>query len=1215
MKAIRLRKPAGCLLIILILFFFLLPACRRGKESPGRIQEAETQVKSIDTAKAEKVLTARTMGLAHLEENNLEEAEKEFRQLTELAPDEANGYANLGLVFLRMGRYEEAEKQLLHAIGLAPKDPDIRLNLARVYEYQKKPDKFIRELEKSIRIDSSHLQTLYALAEYYSGASDKNSMLLWEKYLKRSIEVSPTNIVPRLYMIEFLLRNKRTDEAISQLEALDRLFPDFPEAARSWHTAALESLHAGDAEKALSNAMIFHNVLKLTNQYQNGITELKGGPVSSIGTPVLSFSANIPAMIPEGLSILDVIRFTDVTAAAGLELKPATGNSTGNTHRGDYKPHLALGDLDHDGDQDLYLGTWMEEEARYRHFLFQANLGRFRDIASVAGVSHKGYESDALFDDYDNDGWLDLLVVAEGSAIQYKSLSEARYKNYTTRARLEGTGKGIKALFLDADHDGDLDLLITGSGINSFYRNNGDGTFTEQAAQAGLAGKGLISTDACFGDFDDDGDIDIFVLNKNGDNELYSNQREGKFRDVTSGSGLSGTGGSSALACGDYNNDGYLDLFIAGNQPGIYDLFKNTGNGSFTRDASFSGIAGVLSHTLANDVAFFDFDNDGHLDILVSGTSTVPSEKGVHLLHNKGDGTFEDVSQLLPGDLMEGGQIGIADYNEDGDLDIFLAGKERGVRLLRNDGGNANHRLQIRLVGVKAGSGKNNHYGIGCKLEVRSGDLYQMQVATEPVVYFGLGPKTRADVVRILWTNGTPQNIFSPGTEQDLIEEQQLKGSCPFLYTWNGDRFTFVKDIMWHSALGMPMGIMGGTTTYGFPEASSDYMKIPADRLRLSEGKYTIRVTDELWETIYFDKVELAAIDHPDTIEVYVNEKFSPPPYPEEKIYRISGKIIPVSARDRKGNDLLDLLREEDDRYVANFLRTRYQGITDMRELILDPGPLTKTKDLYLFLKGWIFPTDASINKAITQSGRTKVVSPYLQVLNGQGEWVTVIPSLGFPAGKAKTVIADLNGKFLSEDHRVKIITNMEIYWDQAFFAYDLPLETPVKYTSLRIQEADHHHRGFSEIYRKGGRNGPHWFDYDKVTAAPHWRDLTGLYTRYGDVSALLEEADDMYIIANAGDETTIIFNAPVPGELPEGWKRDFIIHTIGWVKDGDLNTATGQTVEPLPFHGMSCYPYGEKESYPADRQHRQYRKKFNTRLVDTEKFRTALINAGEKDE
>ena len=1218
------------ILITMILCSFLFPQCQNRKSSRQDKQD-EIQKKTDDELRSEKILTARTMGLAYLEEDKLDEAASEFQKLIELAPREAIGYANLGLVYLRMGRYDEAEKQLLQARELDPGDPDIRLNLAKVYEYQNKSDKSIMELKKSIEIDPGHVQTLYTLAEIYGRASDKYSMQQWEKYMKKTVVASPGNIVPRLHLIEMLLRNGKTDETLGQLEELQRVFPDLPAEVLTWYNGALESLHASDTGEALTKIMVFHNTLKLTNQYHIGVAELKGSSGSSMGVPVFSFSARAPIYVPDGVTILETIRFTDVTAAAGLELSSLTGEksgqaddkrSPGGSSEGNpgipghakYKTHLALGDLDHDGDQDLYLGTWLEDESRYRHFLFLADMGRFTDISKKAGLSHKGPETNALFADYDNDGWLDLLVIREGSCILYKSITEGKYRNLTGKADLSGNGKGIKALFFDMDHEGDLDLFVAGSGKNSLSRNNGDGSFTDQSAYSGLQGGETISLDACFGDFDDDGDIDLFVLNQDGDNELYFNQREGKFSNVTGESGLSGLQGSVAVACGDYNNDGCLDLFIAAMQPGQYELFRNRGNGSFQKDESFAENLDILRNTQAADVSFFDFDNDGYLDLLISGKSSESAQRGIHLLHNEGDGMFEDVSHLLPEDLLGGGEIGIADYNEDGDLDIFLAGKDGGIHLLRNDGGNANHRLQVRLVGVKAGSGKNNHFGIGTKIEVRAGDLYQMKVVTEPVVHFGLAQRSRADVVRILWTNGTPQNIFSPGVEQDLVEEQQLKGSCPFLYTFDGEQFTFVKDIMWHSALGMPLGIMGGTTTYGFSEASMDYMKIPGNKLRPRDGKYIIQITEELWETIYLDEVELIVLDHPDTIEVLVNEKFSPPPYPEHRIYRISDKIFPLSAKDGKGNDVLDMLLEEDDRYVSNFLKTGYQGITEMRELILDPGPVEDAENLHLFLHGWIFPTDASINYAIAQSGKIKVATPSLQVINGDGEWETVIENLGFPAGKSKTIIADLNGKFLSEDHRIRITTNMEIYWDHAYFAYDLP-EAALEYSKIKPMDADHHYRGFSRLYRKGGRYGPHWYDYNSVTDTPRWGDLCGYYTKYGDVIELLEDADNMYIIANAGDETTIVFDAEELKELPEGWKRDFVIHTVGWVKDGDLNTARGQTVEPLPFHGMSSYPYGDDESYPADRAHRHYLKKYNTREVNTVNFRQALHNGYGKDE
>jgi len=279
-----------------------------------------------------------------------------------------------------------------------------------------------------------------------------------------------------------------------------------------------------------------------------------------------------------------------------------------------------------------------------------------------------------------------------------------------------------------------------------------------------------------------------------------------------------------------------------------------------------------------------------------------------------------------------------------------------------------------------------------------------------------------------------------------------------------------------------------------------------------------------------------------------------------------------------------------------------------MRDLILDPGKFDPGKGFYLFLQGWIFPTDASINVAISQSQEMKVSPPCVQVVDKNGNWVTVIENLGFPMGKDKTVIADLTGKFLSDDHRIRIRTNMEIYWDQIFWS-DCSTESPVITNTLEPVRADIHYRGLSRGYRKGGRYGPHWFDYADVDTTRKWRDLTGNYTRYGDVLPLLQESDDKYIITNAGDETSVDFSDSNLPPLKNGWKRDFLIRSVGWVKDGDLNTAFGNTVLPLPFHHMKSYPPGENDRYPDDEDHRIYNREYNTRTVTSDGYMKAFRN------
>jgi hypothetical protein len=315
------------------------------------------------------------------------------------------------------------------------------------------------------------------------------------------------------------------------------------------------------------------------------------------------------------------------------------------------------------------------------------------------------------------------------------------------------------------------------------------------------------------------------------------------------------------------------------------------------------------------------------------------------------------------------------------------------------------------------------------------------------------------------------------------------------------------------------------------------------------------------------------------------------------RLFQISRRTAPRSARDERGHDVLPELRESDDVYVSNFTPTQYQGVVETHDLVLDLGEGAGAPDTYLFLRGWIYPTDASINVALGQQSAIKLAPPSLEVRDARGRWRVVNPNIGFPSGKDKTMVLDLGGIFPTADTHVRIRTNMQIYWDQAFVARNLA-DVPVKVTTLAPLSADLHARGFSRMYRKGGRYGPYWFAYDDVEKESPWRPIEGAFTRFGDVTTLLKNADDMYVIMAPGDETTVQFDATSATSLPSGWKRDFLLYTDGWIKDSDLNTAFGTTVEPLPFHGVQAYPYRPGEAYPADGSHQGYLREYNTRIL-----------------
>ena len=1199
-------KISGKILIIVWLAgSLILTSCDRNRKREDTAGSADqTAYDSTAIQKSKDIISHRTLGLAHLEENQLEEAESEFLQLIELAPDEALGYANLGIVYMRMGKYEMAESQLKKAVELNPDDPDIRLNLAKVYDLLDKEEASREELEKTVEIDPEHVQSLYSLAESYQNQQDEYSVNQWEKYLQKIVDASPANIVARVYLTEVQIKKRESDEAIMNLEEIERISPAFPGEANDYFRRTIDQLRSDSLVAALTSLRIFHNMIKLTNNYQTDIQKLKGTTASRVGVPVISFSEAVPGFLMEGESLLDVIRYTDATSSAGLDVM--TGNGTPENVNGIPDPVITTGDMDRDGDQDVYFAGFDVQSGKFVRYLLMNEMGRFKDIAEDAGIDHNGPEQNAIFSDYNNDGFLDLYISRNGANALYENVSEGKFKDNARSAGVDVEEAGNQVLLFDMDQEGDLDLLLANPNSTRAFQNNGDGTFTDKTSGTAFGDLQKGCRDAEFGDFDDDGDVDLILIREDGTSFVYSNLRDGNFLDVTEKCGLRNTGPFNAITSGDYNNDGFEDLVFLTENQGMA-LYVNAQDGTFTSDKTPENIVSALSGTMGSDVLLFDFDNDGLLDIFYVGKPVNNEGRGVFLFHNTGNGEFQDASFILPEDLLEGQSATVMDYNEDGDMDILITGKDYGIRLLRNDGGNVNHHIKVQLVGIRTGSGKNNHFGIGAKIEVRAGELYQMKTIREPNVHFGLGTRDKVDVVRILWTNGVPQNIFSPGSDQDLIEEQELKGSCPFLYTWNGTKFDFLKDMMWRSALGMPLGIMGGNTSYAFADASREHVKIPGDQLKAKNGAYQVRITAELWETIYFDQLKLIAVDHPAEVEIYVDEKFTGPPFPELKIYQVKNKRYPVSVRDGNNHDLLTEIREKDHQYVTNFHKAGYQGLTEMHDLIIDLGKVDTGEDLMLFLNGWIFPTDASINVAIAQNPSLTVQPPRLEALNRLGNWETILENIGFPAGKDKTVVVDLSGKLPDPEKAVvRIRTNMEIYWDHIFYATDGELQND-RLISLEPEKADLHYRGFSATYRKGGRYGPFWFDYSRVTEQPKWRDLEGQYTKYGSVTDLVKQAESHYVVMNAGDEMSVGFDARELPDLTSGWKRDFILYSVGWVKDGDMNTAHGNSAGPYPFHGMTSYPYPSEERNQIPASYTRYFEKYNSREVSNKAFRNEI--------
>ncbi|MGD1071524.1 MAG: tetratricopeptide repeat protein [Bryobacteraceae bacterium] len=646
-------------------------------------------------------------------------------------------------------------------------------------------------------------------------------------------------------------------------------------------------------------------------------------------------------------------------------------------------------------------------------------------------------------------------------------------------------------------------------------------------------------------------------------------------------SGLGDLKGAIDIAPGDFDNDGLMDLCVLteagpllyrniGSSPA---LLRNQGAAGFAdRTADFPFVNGrvtsayklrVVPDSKAFDLAVFYAD---HAPVIYR------DQLGGHYQAAAFEGKPRDLTQVE------------ADFDADGRLDRVRVAADGIVHFMRNQTPSNRHWIRVQLAGVKS-----LKTGEDAEIEIKAGRLYRKRFYEGVPLLFDLGSATQADVVRITWMNGLIQNETRQAADKayKYEEAQRLSGSCPMVWTWNGREFQFITDVLGVA----PLGASDGDGSY-FPVDHDEYVSIPGKALTPVNGHYDVRVTEELSEVSYLDQVQLYAVDHAADTEIYTNEKFKSPPYPEFRLFGVKHRIYPRAARDDKGRDVLPLILRTDLRYPDQFQRTE-SGVAERHTLDLDFGAAAPNAQAVLFLRGWVDWPDGSTFRAASQESKEGLVMPFLQMQDASGKWQTVIRDMGMPAGKPKTIAVPL--RFISKNRKLRIVTNLCIYWDEIFLGEDAA-QPVVTQSAAPIQTADLHFRGFSESRIDAQRKQPDTYSYANVSAASFWNPTPGLYTRYGDVRELVGDVDDRLVIMGSGDELALRFAASAFPPLKPGWTRDYLLKVDGWAKDRDPNTAFSTTVEPLPFHAMSVYPYPRNEHFPDDAAHRKYRAEYNTR-------------------
>jgi len=789
-------------------------------------------------------------------------------------------------------------------------------------------------------------------------------------------------------------------------------------------------------------------------------------------------------------------------------------------------------------------------------------------------------------------GYVDVLAYGPGGVLVFHNTANAidparRLEPAEETADLAALKNVTGVAAVDLDGDGDLDLAIATTSDVKLFSNRGGLSFEDISGRSDLSGAPSGATEVLPLDWDRDVDADLAMADRSGQIGVLENVRHGRFRWRKLERFAQPVAASTCLAAIDSEGKASWDL-LAGGPNGVMRIRTRTPQHGRVQLVS----ADRISNRPATRLLSWDYDNDGRLDLLLLHAGDA------RILRGAARGRFVPLPDAIGTPAVTAADTG--DLDEDGDVDLVVVSAGQ-VLFLFNEGGNRRGWIDVNLHAMQVAdqslspSGRVNSSGIGSLLELKTPGWYQAQIVRKQTSHFGLGAAKEADVLRVLWTNGIPSNVIHPPIDTVVCERQALKGSCPYLYTWNGKRFDFVTDLLWAAPLGMQSaeGVIA-------PDRSWEYLKLPGPSLAAREGEYQLKITEELWEATYLDSVELIAVDHPAGIEIFSNEKVGPAELAPFKIHTVSRRRHPLSAHNHVGRDLLRELSEIDGVFARPFERKLRQGLVDEHFIELDLGKLGRATSVVLFLTGWVLPTDTSINVALTHDLLLAPPrSPSLWTPDGLNGWRECMPFMGFPGGKTKTIAVDVTKLLRPDDGRLRIVGSREIYWDSIFFTVDEPTQ-PLITTPLPLRGADLHFRGFSEP-RPLSADAPETYDYDRCSRQAKWPPMAGHFTRYGDVGELLKATDDRLVAFGAGDEIALRFESPPPP--PAGWTRDFILHNVGWDKDADLNTVDGETVEPLPMKSMARYPYSEEPLGARSEAYRHYLRDFQTREQNRSAF------------
>ena len=1156
-----LRRVAALAMVCLGLLFLVSLILRSGAAQLQASQAAKTPPQ-YNTAEAYRL---NTLGVAYMNQQRPADAQKYFEQ--SLANDPAFEVArlNFGISLLAQQKLEPARTALAAATAKLPEDPYAWYNLGLTY-------KDLGDAEKGVEAFTHAAQIANEADPWY-----------FVGYLNSQLQ--------------------RYDQAIAAFQKALALFPYHASAEFGLARAYQRN---GNPDAAREHLAKFQ---KITTEHLGapfGAGYGDQGPLSLAELP-RSTMQNAPAAIAVHFAWQMI-----ATTISSPAVRPPIGPSAG----------ACFFDYDGDGKPDLFL---VSADAPYSsHLLHNLGNGNFADVTRAAGLESNSAGLGCAAGDFDNDGHTDLAVCYTDGVRLFHNNGDGKFEDVTEKVGIRREPRCVGVTWVDYDHDGDLDLYVVSAPSpvavnlpssgphNVLWRNNGNSTFTDVSEETGLGiqatGRGVVTTD-----FNNDRAIDFVVAGGTDGASILLNPREGKFTPLPAidfkKENLPPAVGVVAF---DFNKDGWMDLaFTHAGAPGIT-LWRNVDGKRLERVSlpDFGWIDGW-------GISAVDYDNDGWIDLVAVGETASGGQ--IRLLRNLGAKGWADVTKETHLDTVKLNQpqaIAVADLSGNGSPDLVVTQLGGPPLLLKNEGANQHNWMSIDLKALA-----DNKSGIGTKVEIYAGALYQkweVQGASgylgqnDPSILAGLGEEKNAEVVRLLWPTGVPQDEInlSARKTQSIGELDRRGSSCPVLFSWNGHEYEFIADMLGPGVVGHWVGAgEHGVAERDVPDPD-EYLKVSAASVNPLHGMLSFRFLEPMEETVYLDQLRLVAVDHPSNFEVFPNERFvSAPPFPEFKVIASRDARPPAGAWDDRGNDVLSLISRRDRKYVTDFESLPFTGFAKLHWLELDLGAWDAARPLRLIMDGYTDYFTATSMYAADQAN-VKVIAPYVEALDANGKWRRVIDDLGFPAGLERTMIADLSGKFPPGTRRIRIVTNLKVYWDairidQTPDAKEIRGASPsglrsgdspeIRTAEVPLAKASLEFLGYPKEIRLTPASDTTYSFKNRSMSGPYAR-AAGNYTRYGDVLDLLSAVDDRFVVFGSGEGVALDFDPSKLPSLPPGWTRDYFFYANGFEKDLDFYAAHAFSVEPLPKHGLVPYPYPPGKEYPTDAQHLGYELEYNTR-------------------